>query len=547
MADLWTDGASGGGAGPAAKMGANGGNELLTPAQMAEADRLTIASGISGITLMNAAGEAVANAAQSMLTATDLPNVLILCGPGNNGGDGFVAARLLHQRGLEVKTLLLKKPGSLKGDAALAFEEMREAGAPTWQALTPASLKKGLSEADLVIDALFGAGLDRPLEGGMAKLAEMVNAGGVPVLAVDLPSGVNGADGSAGGGAIQAARSVTFFRLKPGHLLFPGRSYCGEVDCAQIGIRPAVLEEIVPELTLNDDRLWRSHWQEPVVSGHKYDRGHAVVFGGPMHSTGAARLAAEAALRAGAGLVTLACPPSALMVNACHLTAIMVHPLRKGEAGEPDGEDAGSAGPIRDLLSDKRLNAALIGPGFGVGPQTRECVMAVLGSVETAVLDADALTSYSSSPEALFFAIAGCRGSVVMTPHAGEFRRLFPDLFSLDKLSAARQAAQRSGAVVVLKGADTVIAAPDGRAAINSNAPAWLATAGSGDVLGGIVLGLLAQGMPGYEAAAMAVWMHGEAGSEAGPGLTAEDLPASLRPVIRRLVEKAGQGRKEIR
>ncbi|MBD8894212.1 NAD(P)H-hydrate dehydratase [Roseibium litorale] len=514
---------------------------------MARADKLTIAAGTPGIDLMNAAGGAVADVAQTMLTTSDLPSVLILCGPGNNGGDGFVAARLLHERGLEVKTLLLKKPSSLKGDAALAYAAMSEAGVPQWLPLTPASLKKGLTEADLVIDALFGAGLDRPLEGGMVKLAGMVNAGGVPVLAVDLPSGVNGADGSAGGGAVRAERTVTFFRQKPGHLLFPGRGFCGVVDCVQIGIKASVLEEIEPDLTLNDERLWRQDWHSPAAGGHKYDRGHAVVFGGPVHATGAGRLAAGAALRAGAGLVTLACPPSALMVNACHLTAVMVRPLRRGEELSGDVEDEGSAGPIREMLEDKRLNAALIGPGFGVGPQTRECVMAVLGAVETAVLDADALTSYSSSPEALFFAIAGCRGPVVLTPHAGEFRRLFPDLFSLDKLSAARQAAQRSGAVVVLKGADTVIAAPDGRAAINGNAPAWLATAGSGDVLGGIILGLLAQGMPGFEAAAMGVWMHGEAGRQAGPGLTAEDLAPYLKPVIARLVEKPGQGAHEIR
>lgn len=533
------------GAGPKSD-GAQCGRELLLPAQMSEADRLTIAAGTAGIDLMNAAGAAVADAAQTMLTATDLPSVLVLCGPGNNGGDGFVAARLLHERGLEVKVLLLKKPASLKGDAALAYTAMSDTGMPPWLALTPASLKKGLSEADLVIDALFGAGLDRPLEGGMVKLTEMVNAGGVPVLAVDLPSGVNGADGSAGGGAVRAERTVTFFRQKPGHLLFPGRGLCGKVDCAQIGINASVLKEIEPDLFVNGEDLWLPSWHAPVTDGHKYDRGHAVVFGGPSHSTGAGRLAAGAALRAGAGLVTLACPPSAVLVNACHLTAVMVRPLRRKAGQDSEAGDEGSAAAIRDLLEDKRLNAALIGPGFGVGPGTRECVMAVLGSVESAVLDADAITSYTASPEALFFAIAGCRGPVVLTPHAGEFRRLFPDLFSLDKLSAARQAAQRSGAVVVLKGADTVIAAPDGRAAINSNAPAWLATAGSGDVLGGIALGLLAQGMPGFEAAAMAVWMHGEAGQEAGPGLTAEDLAPALKPVVRRLVEKAAAAAREL-
>ncbi|MEP0235422.1 NAD(P)H-hydrate dehydratase [Roseibium sp.] len=495
-------------------------SELLTSAQMGQADRMAIASGTPGIVLMERAGGHVARVASEMCPPQG--RIAIVCGPGNNGSDGFVAARHLHQAGYAVDVLLLKDPIGLKGDAKVAYEQM---GLPS-QVVDAAALDETLKGCDLIVDALFGAGLDRPLQGNAAAFTAIINKSGVPVLAVDLASGVNGSTGEAGGSAVQAARSITFFRCKPGHYLLPGRDLCGDVSCVDIGIQESVLREIGPQTFLNEPPLWLSAWPVPGRAGHKYERGHAVVFSGPMSSTGAARLAAGACLRAGAGLVTLASPPSALMVNASHLTAVMLRSVRGLEG-------------ISELLTDKRLNSFLIGPGYGVGDETSAAVSVLLKSECAVVLDADALTSHQDGPEVLFTQIKGREAPVVLTPHGGEFARLFPDLVVLDKLTRTRAAAKRSGAVVLLKGADTVIASPDGRAAINSNAPPWLATAGSGDVLAGIICGLLAQKMPAFEAVAMAAWLHGAAGQQAGAGLIAEDLATTLRPVIAGLVEKS--------
>ncbi|MBD1548908.1 NAD(P)H-hydrate dehydratase [Roseibium aggregatum] len=491
---------------------------------MGEADRLTIASGIPGRDLMENAGKHVADAAAEM--AGEGARVLVLCGPGNNGGDGFVAARLLKQAGFAVEVALLKDPESLGGDARLAFLDMISGeGGLVPVLIGEINLGSRLAAADLVIDALLGAGLDRELSRPLAEIVKDINASGRKVLSVDLPTGINGATGEVMGTAVRAARSVTFFRLKPGHLLYPGRACCGDPVCGDIGIGPDVLDTVRPDTFLNCPALWRSNWQPPQAEGHKYSRGHAVVFGGPVRSTGASRLSAGAALRAGAGLVTLACPPSALLVYASHLTAVMVRPVSGAEE-------------IGALLSDRRLNAVLIGPGYGVGAPTRDAVGEILKHECAAVLDADALTSFEKEPQDLFLLIGEREQPVVMTPHGGEFARLFPDLADVDRLTAARLAATRSRAVIVLKGADTVIAAPDGRAAINANASPWLATAGSGDVLSGIICACLAQSVPPFEAAAMGVWLHSEAGNEAGAALTAEDLVPSLKPVIARLVEK---------
>jgi len=500
---------------------------LLTPDEMAQADRMTIVAGVPGIVLMERAGQAVARAAADMAPRDG--RIVILCGPGNNGGDGFIAARCLAAAGFRVSTYLLEDATALKGDALSAFERMELPARPTHtDERIAVDLLEDLTSADLIVDALFGAGLARPLAGAAAGLVAAVNRTGKSVLAVDLPSGLNGADGAALGEVIRAQASVTFFRLKPGHLLCPGRELCGNVVLVDIGIQAHVLDEIAPDTFVNRPDLWLDAWPRVDPAGHKYSRGHVLAFGGPVSATGAARLSAEAALRAGAGLVTLASPPDAVMVNACHLTAVMLKKVPSVEA-------------LPEILADKRLNALLIGPGYGVGDRTRSAVAETLGAGRATVLDADALTSFADCPDALFEGIKGASSPVILTPHEGEFARLFSGLDG-SKLSRARAAALRSGAIVVLKGPDTVIAAPDGRAAINRNAPAWLATAGSGDVLAGIAAGVLAQGVPGFEAAAQAVWLHGEAGREAGPGLIAEDLLPALKPAIRALVEKCGQG-----
>jgi NAD(P)H-hydrate epimerase len=480
---------------------------LLTPSEMAEADRLTIESGVSGFALMEAAGAAVAAAAQEMAPGGP---VLVLAGAGNNGGDGFVAAALLRRDGRDVRVALLGVRERLSGDAAqasAAYDGPVEALAPDMT-----------FTADLVIDALFGAGLARPLDGVAARVVDAVNASGRPVLAVDLPSGIDGRTGEIRGAAIQARRTVTFFRRKPGHLLMPGREHCGRTDVVQIGIPDAVLARIDPRTFRNDPALWRDSLRRPGRTSHKYSRGHAMVVSGPATATGAARLAAAGALRAGAGAVTLASPPDALLVNAAHLTAIMLRGF--------DG-----AGELAELIAKRRIDVIVLGPGNGVGEETRRNVEAALASGAAAVLDADALTSFMERPEQLFELIAPKRQPVVLTPHEGEFTRLFG--LEGAKIDRARRAAEESGAVVVLKGPDTVIAAPDGRRAINDNAPPDLATAGSGDVLAGMIAGLVAQGAPAFEAASAAVWLHGATGAALGPGLIAEDLPGALPGVLK--------------
>jgi len=498
--------------------------ELLTPDEMAECDRLTIAGGVAGMALMDKAGRAVADAVARLPLGT---RVVVVAGPGNNGGDGFVAARVLADRGYPVTMLLLGEIGALKGDAAAA--------AKLWERPVEPAKPEALAGAGVIVDALFGAGLNRAVKGQALALIEAINASAAPVVAVDLPSGINGASGAVMGAAVKARESITFFRRKPGHLLLPGRLHAGAVRVADIGISESVLEHVRPNTFANGPQLWSSAFPIPRLDGHKYSRGHAVVVSGEVSFTGAARLAARGALRAGAGLVTLATPRSALLVNAIASLAVMVRA-------------ADGAAELRELLADKRLNAVALGPGLGVGAQTRDLVAAALDGERAVVLDADALTSFAEQPDTLFAAIAARPGRpVVLTPHQGEFGRLFKtsgqEAERTSKLALARSAARASGAIVLLKGADTVIAAPDGQAAINQNAPAWLATAGAVDVLAGMVAGLLAQGMPAFAAACAAAWLHGEAGNEAGPGLITEDLPDKLPAVYRRLFEELPSSR----
>jgi NAD(P)H-hydrate epimerase len=577
---------------------------------------------------METAGRAVADAAAAMVPPGS--KILILCGPGNNGGDGFVAARLLQNQGFPVDLILLGALETLTGDAAAmaarwigpTLETARDtataAPSPTSGRTPPGHLRTPLGhprtplpitpDTRLIIDALFGAGLSRPLTEKAADLVRAANASGLPILAVDVPSGLDGNSGTAPAAdapVVQATRTVTFFRRKPGHLLQPGRRLCGDVTLAQIGIPPAVLDSIAPKTYANAPALWRAAFPQAHAGQHKYTRGHAIVVSGPADATGAARLGARGALRAGAGLVTLAGNAAATAVNAAHVTAIMLK-----IAATPDA--------LTEILADTRRNAVLIGPGAGVGPHTARNVLAALATPAAVVLDADALTSFAADaapedtapavasmgfmtprgeprPDAaqLYAAIASrlarekegparekaegsareaessaceneraardvsrsaramsscarvmsscarvmsCCARVIMTPHEGEFARLFGPLDG-SKLDRARAAAATSGAVVILKGPDTVIAAPDGRSAINENAPPWLATAGSGDVLAGFVTGLLAQRMPAWEAACAAVWLHGACGTAFGPGLIAEDIPEILPRVLREIVE----------
>jgi NAD(P)H-hydrate epimerase len=499
-------------------------HELLTAEEMGRADRLTIEGGVPGAVLMENAGRGVADEISARFP--DASTVAVLCGPGNNGGDGFVAARHLLERGYRVRLGFDGDPAKLPADAAHMAARFKGAVGSLGPEL--------LADAEVIVDGLFGAGLARPIEGKLAALIEEANECGAPIIAIDVPSGIDGTTGAVRGTAIRATATVTFFRRKPGHFLLPGRLCCGAVRVLDIGIPASVLETVKPDTFANELGLWLPAFPWPTEEGHKYLRGHALVASGPMDATGAARLAARGALKAGAGLVTVASPRNALAVNAAQLTAIMVR-----EADGPQG--------IAALLADPRKNAFLIGPGHGVGEETRAMVLAALKAGPAVVLDADALTSFADDKEALFKAIRAreapvVEAPVVMTPHEGEFARLFGDVAGDSKIEKARAAASQAGATVVLKGADTVIAAPDGQAVIDANGTPWLATAGSGDVLGGMALGLLAQGMAGFLGACAAVWMHGQAAKIFGPGLIAEDLPEMLPRVLRGLESGRAQG-----
>jgi len=477
---------------------------LLSVAQMTEADRAAIAAGTPGLLLMQNAGNAVVRE----ITRRWSPRpVAVLCGPGNNGGDGFVVAIELAHAGWPVRVALLGARENLRGDARIH--------AARWSGSVE-SVAPGVTEgAALVVDALFGSGLSRRLDPQIVATLAAITQRGLPLVAVDVPSGVMGDTGESVGAA-PAVCTVTFARKKPGHVLLPGRELCGETVVADIGIPSAVLESLPVDTWENDPTLWRAELPRAKSSGNKYTRGHALLCGGyPM--TGAARMAARAAARIGAGLTTIAVPDVAFSLYAAALTSIMVQPLKQ------DGD-------LRRLLSDSRYTGFLIGPGAGVNDATRKTVLEILGTARPVLLDADAISVFASRAAELARAI---RGPCVMTPHEGEFARVFDS--HGDKLRRARTAARRSGAVIVLKGADTVIAAPDGRAIVNSNAPASLATAGSGDVLGGLILGLLAQGMNMFAAAAAGVWVHGAAAAAFGPGLIAEDLPDLVPAVLRRL------------
>lgn len=477
---------------------------LLTVLQMEEADRRSVAAGVSSFELMANAGAAVAHEIECHWTPRP---VLVLCGPGNNGGDGFVTAHVLAKAGWPVRVAMLGSRYSLKDEA--------RQHAQRWVGEVEALSPKVLEGAELIVDALFGAGLSRPLQDQALETLAAASHGTVPIVAIDTPSGVMGDSGESLG-AVPAVLTVTFFRKKPGHLLLPGRDLCGEVIVADIGTPKEVLDAIAPQTFENHPALWIANLPRPKAGSDKHSRGHALIFGGyPM--MGAARMAARGAARAGAGLTTIAVPEIAFPIYAAALDSIIVRPWLAPE-------DFGH------LLNGSRFSAWLIGPGAGVDKETFGHALAMLAKGRPTVIDADAITAFQDEPGALDRAV---HGPCVLTPHESEFRRVFDS--SGDKLTRSRAAARRCGAVVVLKGSDTVIAAPDGRAIINANAPSTLATAGTGDVLSGIILGLLAQGMSAFDSAAAGVWLHGAAAAEFGPGLLAEDLPDLLPAVFRRL------------
>ncbi|NRP18959.1 Bifunctional NAD(P)H-hydrate repair enzyme Nnr [Ensifer adhaerens] len=482
---------------------------LITPAEMAAIDLAAARSGIDSFLLMRSAGLAVAAAALGRFPQAQ--RYVVLCGPGNNGGDGYVAALALVESGANVAVFAFGDPAALSGDAGRARQ--------LWNGTTDPLASYLPQPADVVVDALFGAGLSRDLPGPVVEAINRINGRNLPIIAVDLPTGVDGRTGQIRGAAFAANHTVTFMARKPGHLLLPGRSLCGALEVFDIGIPARIVLAGGNALRVNTPALWSDHAARLDASSHKFRRGHLVVFSGGAQATGAARLAAAAGLAAGAGLVTVASPTAALDVNAGQLTAVML----KAIDDPPE---------LARWLEDTRLGAFVLGPGFGVGERARAFALALCD--RALVLDADGITSFQEHQSQLFPRLAAATGRAVMTPHEGEFARLFPEIArdkNQSKIEKAKAAAQISRATIVYKGADTVIASPDGKVAVNANAPPSLATAGSGDVLAGIIGAHLAQGMPAFEAAAAGVWRHGAAGAQAGPGLTAETLVASMPPL----------------
>ena len=493
-------------------------NTLLTLQEMAYADRLTISRGTPGLTLMHNAGRAVAQAIQKKWSSCP---VLVLCGPGNNGGDGFTAAQELWRYGWQnIRLLTLTPLEYLRGDAALAAQEWK--GTPPQQA-DPESLSSALQkEKDtIVIDAIFGAGLTRELSGLAYILVEILNTFRPRLVAVDIPSGVDGDSGLMKSIAPYADMTVTFCRKKPGHLLLPGRHHAGEVLVADIGIPESIITEIQPRIFENTPRLWIKTFPFPTPMSDKYTRGHAVVVGGNT-TTGAARLASCGCQRIGTGMVTLACMPEVSTLYRSVMLSSLVELFSNTDS-------------LASLLSQRRRQSVLIGPGHGLDQKTKDFTQAVLHSGLKCVLDADALTVFEDKPEDLFDMLDS---RVIMTPHIREFERLFP-IPNPIKWQRVQDATQRCGSIILLKGADTVIASPDGRIAINTNAPPHLATAGSGDVLAGMIVGLLAQGMESFEAACAACWLHGAAAKTLGLGMIAEDIPKALPQVLLHLNQES--------
>ena len=487
------------------------GHEILTTAEMAAADRRTIAAGTPGIVLMERAGLGIAEAMAARWTPR---RTAVLCGPGNNGGDGYVIARRLAQWGWPIDLVALGDPAGLVGDAAIAAARWAAfAGADAIGTDGPAAIAK----ADLIVDALFGAGLTRTIGGPAADWLMAAQQSGVPVVAVDMPSGVDGDTGTVRGVACPATLTVTFARLKRGHTLMPGAALCGQIDVVDIGLPGPIVADCAGPVRWNHPDLWSYAWPRPGRADHKYSRGHVVVRGGPM--LGAGLLAARAARRVGAGVVTLVVPDD--------VPALAVSPNDPGLLIAPESRWA-------TLLADDRVSALVIGPGNGRTPATRQAVDTAARSGKPLVLDADALTVFEGSPDALSALLSG---QDCLTPHAGEFRRLFtardPGLAEADKVTQTLTAARQCGAVLFNKGPDTVIACGvTNRVIVETTGPPQLATAGSGDVLAGLIGGLRAQGMPPLAAAAAAANLHAQAGRRGPSRLIAEDVIDQITAIV---------------
>jgi len=485
------------------------GSEIFSIRDMYRADGLAFDAGISNLSLMENAGRTVA---MYIIDNWDPGEVAVMCGRGNNGGDGFVVARLLSEAGWRVRVGLLgfDSPKVLTGDV----KEMAE----RWSGdICPLDTSL-LDRASLIVDALFGAGISRPVSEIVREVLEAADNSGVPIVAVDLPSGVNGDTGEILGFAPTCHSTITFGRPKLGHFLDPGADRLGNLVVKDIGIPETLISSLNCKVFHNKPKSWGADFPCPDFLTNKFDRGHVTIFGG-REMTGAARLAARGAIRAGAGLVTIASPQQAVPIYATDWPEFIIKSFY-------------NFSQIKYYFKTKKVSAIVIGPGLGIGSRLRRLIINCVRMGLPVVLDADAISNFANEPKKLFNATLA--GNGVLTPHEGEFGRIFN--FEGSKVSRALQAARVSGATVLLKGAKTVIASPDGRAAINDNAPPWLATAGSGDVLAGMIGAIAAQGVPSFEAACIAAWLHGAAANQIGPGLIASDLPSFLPVEIAKLI-----------
>lgn len=495
----------------------------LSREEMKEAEQRAITHGVSGLQMMGCAGREIAKIIKKRFSNKDA-NILVLCGSGNNGGDGFVVAKHLHHAGYRVHAIAMTSLDQLAPDA-LYMAKQCNAPKTVYQG-DDRFWEEHLAKADLVIDALFGTGLSRPIEGNVFRLIEAVNKSSAKVIAIDIPSGIDANTGGLLGIAMNATMTVTFEAKKPGHILQPGKAYVGELQVVGIDIPTDVMASFTPSILRNTPMVWGKHLPIRPEASHKYHAGHLVVRGGEVLQ-GAAKLVSLSGLRVGAGLVTIAVPSKALPQYCASNLSVMQKPVDTVEEWN-------------QFVSDPRVTAMVIGPGNGVGELTKQLVFASCRLGKSLVLDADGLTSVGGDIDSL---TQLTHDHVVITPHEGEWERCFARKLNSqdDKVTRARATASLLKGVVVLKGNDTVIASHDGRIVINDHTTSLLATAGTGDVLSGLIAGLMAAGMKPFEAACAAVWIHGDLALRTGIGMISEDLPDTIPEVLQSLYAWLGK------
>lgn len=483
--------------------------EILSITQMKQAEDASLSGRTSSYTLMQRAGRAVADIVRERY---EKQPVMVLCGSGNNGGDGFIAASELKRKKWDVTVACKLEAEYLEGDVARAAEEWGD----DFETLD----KVKLPEDGIIIDAIFGTGLEREITGDAQEVLFALQRSSCSVVAVDFPSGVYADSGDCQPCTPQADLTVTFFRKKMGHILLPGRVACGDIIVSDIGMKDDVLDEIEGEIVHeNDPSLgWQEDASTKAFWTHKYHHGHIAVLGGKV-LTGATVLTSLSALRIGAGLVTIAAHPDVVNVYRMASPSLMVEPLQE-------------MARFKDhYAKDDRRNVLLIGPGAGLENEgaLKKIVFDATASERICVLDADALSVFENDTRTFYKSL---HKSCILTPHEGEFERIFPGLQG-SKVDRALEASRKTGAIIVLKGADTVVASPNGKAVINTTGCGWMATAGTGDVLAGMIAGLVARKVLNlFDATCAAVWMHGKASELAGPGMISEDLSSHIPSVL---------------